>query len=103
VVGGFEGGDLRFFLGEGADEAGGGEVLFGLCGDVGEHGLDALEAGVDAGTEVLDEDGGERKRQEGEQGEPWTDAQHEREREGGEDERVGRVHDGRAEELADCI
>ena len=64
LVGGFEGGDLGVFLGEGADEAGGGEVLFGLCGDVGEHGLDALEAGVDAGAEVLDEDGGEGQREE---------------------------------------
>ena len=66
LVGGFEGGDLGVFLGEGADEAGGGEVLFGLRGDVGEHGLDALEAGVDAGAEVLDEDRGEGQREEGE-------------------------------------
>ena len=55
-VGGLEGGDLGFFLGEGADEAGAGEVLLRLGGDVGEHGLDALEAAVDAGAEVLDED-----------------------------------------------
>ncbi len=67
LVGGFEGGDLGFFLGEGADEAGAGEVLLGLGGDVGEHGLDALEAGVDAGAEVLDEDGGEGQRDEGEE------------------------------------
>ena len=37
-----------FFLGKGAYQAGAGEVLLGLRGDVGEHGLDALEAGVDA-------------------------------------------------------
>ena len=57
-VGGLEGGDLGLFLGEGADEAGAGEVLLGLGGDVGEHGLDALEAAMDAVAEVLDEDRG---------------------------------------------
>jgi hypothetical protein len=56
LVGGFKGGDLGFFLRECADEAGGREVLFGLRRDVGEHGLNALEACVDAGSEVLDED-----------------------------------------------
>ena len=40
---GFERGDLGLFLGEGADEAGAGEVLLRLRRDVGEHGLDALE------------------------------------------------------------
>ncbi len=47
-VGGLEGGDFGVFLGEGADEAGAGEVLLGLGGDVGVHGLDALEAAIDA-------------------------------------------------------
>jgi len=32
---------------------GAGEVLLGFGGDVGEHGLDALEAAMDAGAEVL--------------------------------------------------
>ena len=67
LVGGLEGGDLGLFLGEGADEAGAGEVLLGLGGDVGEHGLDALEAVVDAASEVLDEDAGDGQGDEGEQ------------------------------------
>ena len=98
-----EGGDLGVFLGEGADEARAGEVLLRLGGDVGEHGLDALEAAVDALAEGLDEDGGERQRDEGAERELRADADHEGQRRGGEDDGVGRVHDGRAEELADGV
>jgi len=100
---GFEGGDLGFFLGEGADEAGAGEVLLCLGGDVGEHGLDALEAAVDAIAEVLDEDRGGRHGNEGEEGELGADAVHEGQRGGHEDDGVGAVHDGGAEELADGV
>ncbi len=82
AVGGLEGGDLGLFLGEGADEAGAGEVLLGLGGDVGEHGLDALEAAVDAVAEVLDEDGGDGQRDEGEEGQLGADAIHEGQRGG---------------------
>ncbi len=78
LVGELEGGDLGFFLGEGSDEAGAGEVLLGFGGDVGEHGLNALKALVDAGSEVLDEDGGHGQRDEGEEGEARADAIHER-------------------------
>ena len=56
----FEEADLGLFAGEGADEARAGVVFLGLCGDVGEAGLDALEAVVDPAAEVLDEDAGER-------------------------------------------
>ena len=48
--------DLGFFLGVGADEAGAGEVLLSASGDVGEHGLDALEAVVNPASEVLNDD-----------------------------------------------
>ena len=74
LVGGLEGFDFGLFLCEGTDEAGSGEVFLGLGGDVGVHGLDALEAGVDAGSEVLDEDGGDGQRAEGAEGEPGADA-----------------------------
>ena len=37
-------------------------------------------------AEVLDEDGGEGQRDEGEEGEPGADAEHERQRGGGEDD-----------------
>ncbi len=103
LVGGLEGGDLGVFLGEGADEAGAGEVLLGLGGDVGEHGLDALEAAMDAVAEVLDEDGGGGQRDEGEEGQLGADAVHEGQRGGHEDDGVGAVHDGGAEELADGV
>ena len=58
-VGALESFDLRFFLGEGANEAGAGEIFLGLGGDVGEHGLDALEALVNPAAHELDEDAGE--------------------------------------------
>ena len=103
LVGGLEGGDLGFFLGEGADEARAGEVLLGLGGDVGEHGLDALEAAVDAGAEVLDEDRGHRQRNEGEEGQLGADAIHEGQRGRGEDDGVRAVHDRWAEEHADRV
>ena len=67
--------DLGFFAGEGADQARAGEVLLGLRGDVGEAGLDALEAVVNAVAEVLHQDAGERHGRERNKGEPGADAQ----------------------------
>ena len=93
-------GDLRFLLREGADEACAGEVLLGLRGDVGEHGLDALEARVNACAEVLHEHGREGQRHEREERQARAGADHVRQRRGGEDDGVGAVHDGRAEQLA---
>src|SRR6185437_2258089 len=60
AVGGVERLDLRLFLSEGANEAGSGEVFLRLRGDVGEHGLDALEAVVDFAPERLHENAGNR-------------------------------------------
>ena len=57
-----EGRDLGILLGEGADQARAGEVLLRLGGDVGEHGLDALEAAVDALPEGLHQHGRQRQR-----------------------------------------
>ncbi len=104
LVGGLEGGDLGLFLGEGADEAGAGEVLLGLGGDVGEHGLDALEAAVNAvrrstgrgrrrgaaGPKAQSVSLGLMRIMNGSAAAVKTMA-------------VGGVHDGRAEELADGV
>ena len=43
--------NLGFFLHIGTDQAGTGKVFLGPGGDIGEHGLDALEALVDAAAE----------------------------------------------------
>ena len=98
-----EGVDLGLFLREGADEAGGGEVFLGLRGDVGEHGLDALEALVDLAAQNLHEDAGERQRGERGQSKHGADAQQEVEREDGEQDGVRAVHDAGAEEHADGV
>ena len=103
AVGVLEGGDLRILLREGADETCAGEVLLGLRGDVREHGLDALKAAMDARAEVLHQHGREGQWQKGEEGEARADAQHEGHGRCGEDQRVGRVHDSRAEQLADRV
>ena len=100
LVEAFEEADLGFFAGEGADEAGAGVVFLGLRGDVGEAGLDALEAGMDAAAEVLDEDAGQRHGREGDQRQIGADAQHEEEREDGKEDGVGAVHEARAEQHA---
>ena len=102
-IGRLEGVDLGLFLGEGANEAGGGEVLLGLRGDVGEHGLDALEALVDLAAHDLHENAGERQRDEGGEGEHGADAQQEVEREDGEEDGVRAVHDAGTEEHADGV
>ena len=56
--------DLGLFLHVGADDARAGKILLGAGGDVGKHGLNALEALVDLAPEILhhDADDGERQR-----------------------------------------
>ncbi len=100
AIGLFEGGDLRFLLGEGANQAGAGEVLLSLGGDVGEHRLNAFEAAVNPVSEVLNDHRSRGKGNEGEEGQLGADAIHEGQRGTGEDQRVGAVHDRRAEQLA---
>ena len=51
--------NLRLLAGKGSDQAGARIILLGLRGDVGKAGLDALEAVVDSGSEVLNEDAGD--------------------------------------------
>ena len=105
VVGvfGLEERDFGFFLGVGADEACAGKVLLGAGADVTELGLDALEALMDEGSEVLHDDAGDGQREKRPQGEPGTDAEHVIERGDGEDDGVGRVHDSGAEQGAHGI
>ena len=68
LVGAFEGGDLSLFLHVGADDAGSGEIFLGAGRDVGEHGLNAFEALVNAASEVLDDDARDGQRQKGDRG-----------------------------------
>ena len=103
LVGAFEGGDLGLFLHIGADDAGAGEVFLGAGRDVGEHGLNAFEALVNAASEILDDDAGDGQRQKGVEGELGADGEHEAQRAGGEDNGVGRVHDGGAEQHPDGV
>src|ERR1019366_2429574 len=96
LVGGFEGGDLGLLLDIGSDDSGGGKIFLGAGGGGGGQGLDALEALVDATPEVLDDDAGYGQGQEGDQGQPGADGQHEAKGSGGEDQGIGRIHDGGA-------
>ena len=64
LVGGFEGGDFGLLLHVGADDAGAGEIFLGAGRDVGEHGLNAFEALVNAASEILDHDAGDGQREE---------------------------------------
>ena len=103
LVGGFEGGDFGLLLHIGADDAGAGEIFLGAGRDVGEHGLNAFEALVNAASEILDDDAGDGQREKGEQGELGADGEHEEQRSGGEDDGIGGVHDGRTEQHADGV
>ena len=95
--------DLGFFAGEGADQPRAGVVFLGLRGDVGEAGLDALEAVMNSAAEVLHQDAGQRHGRQGHQGEPGADAQQEKQRADGEEDGVGAVHQSRAEQHAHGI
>src|SRR5208337_1322948 len=103
LIGAFEGGDLGLLLHIGADDAGAGKVFLGAGRDVGEHGLDAFEAFVNAASEILDDDAGDGQRQKRKYGQLGADGQHEAQGAGGEDDGVGRVHDGRAEQHPDRV
>ncbi len=82
--------DLRLLAGEGAHQPRAGVVLLGLRGDLGEAGLDALEAIVNAGGRVLHEDAGHRHGRERHQREIGADAEHEEQREYAEKDRCSR-------------
>ena len=92
--------NLGFFLGEGADQARSRKVLLRPGGDIGEHGLNALEAFVDAPAEVLHHDADHRQRQEGPERQLGAEVDHEEQRADGENDGVGRIHDRRAEQHA---
>ena len=92
-----------FFLHVGANQASAGKVLLGAGGDVGEHGLNAFEAFVDAAAESLDHDADGGQRQERVEREPGADGDHEGQRARGVDDGVRRVHDRGAEQHADRV
>src|ERR1035441_9696609 len=89
----FEALDLRLLLHISANQPRSGKVLLRFGRDVGEHGLDALEALVNLAAKVLHHDADHGQWQEGEQGKPGADAQHEHQRARGEHHGVGGVHD----------
>jgi hypothetical protein len=93
LVGALEQVDLRLLLYIGADDAGTGEILLGASGDIGKHGLNALEALMDLASEILHHDADDRERRESEDGEPGADAEHEHQGTDGEYHGVGGVHD----------
>ena len=95
--------DLGFLAGKGANQARAGVVFLGLRGDIGEAGLDALEAVVNPAAEVLHQDAGQWHGRQRHQGEPGTDAQQEKQRDHGEEDGIGAVHEGRAEQHAHGI
>ncbi len=86
-VGFFEGGDLGFFLGKGADQPGAGKVLLGLRGNFGVHGLNALEALMNLAPQGLHQDAGQGQRDQRDQGQPGADAEQEIQ---GADRKTGR-------------
>src|SRR5580658_630803 len=103
LVGAFEGGDLGLLLHIGADDAGAGEVFLGAGRDVRKHGLNALEALVNAASEILDDYAGYGQRQKGEERQLRADGQHKSQRSGGGNNGVGRIHDRRAQQHTDGV
>ena len=95
--------DFGYLLHVGANHARSGEVLLGARGDVGEHGLDLFKAFVNLPAEVLDDDARHGQGQEGVEGEFGADFHHVDQRADGEDQRVGGIHDGGAEQHAHRI
>ena len=68
LVGALEALDLPLFLHVGANQSRAGEVLLRAGRDVGEHGLYALEALMNAPSEILNDDADHGQRQEGPHG-----------------------------------
>ena len=95
--------DLRLFAREGADEPHAGVVLLRLRGDIGEAGLDALEALVNPAAEILHQDAGQRHGRQRHQRQIGADAQHEEQREDAQEDRVGAVHQRRPQQHAHRI
>ena len=65
--------------------------------------MNAFEALVNAASEILNNDAGDGQGQKSVEGELGADGEHEAESARGEDQCVGRVHDGGAEQHTDCV
>ncbi len=84
----------------GADDAGAGEVFLSARRDVGEHGLDAFEALVNLAAKILNHDAGDREGQKGIHRKLGADLEHVTHGQRGENDRVGGIHDCRAQQIA---
>src|SRR5450631_1155100 len=73
LVGTFEGGDLGLLLHIGSNDTGAREILLSAGRDVGEHGLNAFEAFVNAAAKILDDYARDGQRQKSEEGELGAD------------------------------
>ncbi len=102
-VGFLEVADLRFFLRERPHDARAGKVFLGARGNIGEAGLDALEALVNAAPEILDDNRHHGQRRKRVQRQARAGVVHEDQRADGEDDGIGRVHDRRAQQVADGV
>ena len=92
--------DLRLLAREGANQPHAGVILLGLRGNIGEAGLNALEALVNLASDILHEDAGQRHGRQRHQREPGTDAQHENQRKNAQENGVRAVHEPRTEQHA---
>src|SRR5215469_7763308 len=99
----FKSSDLRFFLHVSPNKSRTRKILLCPRGDVGEHCLNTLEAFVNAASESLNDDADGGQRQEREERQPGADRDHERERTGGVDNGVRRIHDRGSEQHANGI
>ncbi len=95
--------DLGIFLGVGADHAHAREIFLNAAADVGKHLLDDFEAIVDAAAEQDHRDAHQRRRNQAEQRQPPVDRPHDSDQEEGGEERLGEVHDARAQHHADGV
>ena len=100
-VGALEAGQLGLLLAVGADDPDSGQRLLRHRRQLGQLGLDPLEAAMDGRAEAVDRDRDERQRHQGHAGQPRIDRQHQEDRDDEDDAGRDRVHHRRAGHHAD--
>ena len=74
------------------------------CAEISEkHGLDALEAVVNFASQRLHENASQRQGDKGDEGQEWADAEEEKQRAYREQDGIGAIHDGGAQQHADGV